>query len=151
MKLRSDLIIAIGDIDFNKASTELYNTISDSWSIEEDYPFHDEIRLAPTLYFDNAFTVFGSFPGVSTIAQFSLETKKWRKIGDLKIARYWSSVVPISENEYLVVGAYKNTVPMEKCFYQNGTIDCEEVGEPLSQDYANPELFPVDYFYCQNK
>ena len=82
------------------AKTELFDLSSRRWRIQADYPFHDSIYLAPTIFINDQFFVFGGeskqdgrLNSVNTIAGFNPTWNKWSKMGELKEARYGHNVI----------------------------------------------------------
>lgn len=87
-------ILAVGS-DLGHAHTELYHVQDQSWSTQDDYPFHERISVAPILYTKKVFIMFGGFGGgdTDTIAQFEPLLLKWSQVGQMARKRHSANAI----------------------------------------------------------
>ena len=88
----------------------------------------------------------------STIAGFSILTKQWKHMGELKHARAGHGVY-IQQDAFVVVGGTEYSTMdfkagTERCIIKNGAFECELVGPDLYPYFNYPEMIRVPHDYC---
>ena len=114
------------------------------------------IRNYAVVTFEDSFFIFGGkieeIPETrtKTVAVFSTITKKWTKVGDLKIARLDHGVF-VQQVEFVVVGGapeeYATGVATERCHLNGEEVQCEAVSPELLL-YSIPAMMRVPHNYC---
>ena len=112
------------------------------------------MKEAPTVYYNDAFYVFGGSTSglveLTTIAQLTIATFQWKRVGNIKQSRNGHNVIVIQDSFFVIGGLHKRK--MEQCIYNEVTKEMQCVGpkHELELDgYAEyPELFAVESDYC---
>ena len=98
----------------------------------------------------DSFYIFGGLSHgtkSSTIAAFSTVTKEWKKLGELKQARYYHGVI-IQNGDFVVVGGNDGQLGTERCILSEDTITCTVIDPVLDHYYYYPEMMSVPPNYC---
>ena len=142
-------LFAVGYITTH-GKTELLNLESGQWKTADSYPYGSYIFVAPVVYYQTSFIMFGGSSDNSNniIAGFDEKSEKWTKLGELNKPRWGSAAVEVS-NGFLITGG-RGTYETEFCKYSdNQQITCSEQ-PPSMTDYAwYPEIFFVTEDFCK--
>ena len=137
----------------------MYDYSSEEWRRVDDYPFFEDISLAPVVSYDAGFIVFGGYAHskgqlteTGVIAMFSQD--KWRQLGTLKQEKRGHGVI-IRDNIFWVIGGTakatsRQDTTTETCIYDGDIMTCKTYAAlPLSSGYSfYPELFLIDDDLC---
>lgn len=79
-------IFAVGSWN-QHSNTEVYDIGRNYWQVGYPYPYVPHL-FATTVYYKDAFYVFGTHQSQApTIAKYSLITRNWSRVGEIKEAR----------------------------------------------------------------
>ena len=120
----------------DKQATELLGTNTLMWTTKNQYPYETKIYAVRSLFHLGRFITFGGTnggPDLATVAAYNPQSDEWSLLGQMNIARSWTSVVE-TDNTFLIVGGLymdgsdssSNSKLSEKCrFNDRGDLICE--------------------------
>lgn len=102
------------------------------------------------VYAYESFFIFGGFVGHATqiIARCD-RYYQWSEAGRLNRTRYWHGVIVV-DGQFLVIGGRSNS-QTERCTIADNEITCFTQAPSLSNCYAWPGTFLVEFDYCLPK
>ena len=108
----------------------------------------DNLVVAPVLYLEEAFYVFGGCCGNSNDIGRLDNNNQWSRAGVLQEARHAHGA--IFDGSHIMVMGGSGKFQTEKCTIQDGTISCVSQQPTLNNYWWYPELYLVSDTFCKN-
>lgn len=132
--------------------TELLDLHTKKWQRRASYPYADDIRDAPLLYYQSTFIIFGGYisrnpRATSVIARFSPATNQWTKLGDLLTYKSHHTAIQVPGSFLIVGGYFSGNFKMERCTVKNNAMKCKYEALDFGQ-YDSLHALPFNRADC---